>query len=127
MYSFAWVSAVVHMNVRDYYQNSKRWYIRLHEKDRKFQEIPVHYTAEEYLDAYMKAARIADDKNKPLFRTTRGKTRSLTTNGMNRVDAWKVIKRRAEGAVLSQEVTCHTFRATGITTYLENGGTIEHA
>ena len=22
---------------------------------------------------------------------------------------------------------CHTFRATGITTYLENGGTLEHA
>jgi integrase len=48
-------------------------------------------------------------------------------NGMNRVEVWKMIKRRAVGAGLPVNTTCHTFRATGITTYLENGGTIEHA
>ena len=26
-----------------------------------------------------------------------------------------------------ETICCHTFRATGITTYLQNGGTIEHA
>ena len=30
-------------------------------------------------------------------------------------------------AGLSARVCCHTFRATGITAYLENGGTLEHA
>ncbi len=38
-----------------------------------------------------------------------------------------MIKRRAKGVGLSDSVCCHTFRATGITAYLENGGTIEHA
>ena len=38
-----------------------------------------------------------------------------------------MIKRRAKAAGLSEAVCCHTFRATGITAYLENGGTIEHA
>jgi integrase len=38
-----------------------------------------------------------------------------------------MVKRRALAAGLSPVVTCHTFRATGITAYLENGGTIEHA
>jgi len=127
VYSFARVSAVAQMRVRDYYQNGKRWWIRLHEKGGKFHEVPVHHTAEEYLDAYLKSAEIVDEKNKPLFRTTRGKTRTLTGNEMNRVEVWKMIKRRAEEAGLSAEVTCHTFRATGITTYLENGGTIENA
>ena len=38
-----------------------------------------------------------------------------------------VIKRRARQAGLPHTTWCHTFRATGITTYLQNGGTIEHA
>jgi integrase len=38
-----------------------------------------------------------------------------------------MIKRRSMEAGLSKRVSCHTFRATGITTYLENGGSVEHA
>lgn len=38
-----------------------------------------------------------------------------------------MVKRRALAAGLSPVMTCHTFRATGITDYLQNGGTIEHA
>jgi len=38
-----------------------------------------------------------------------------------------MIKRRAEAAGLPETINCHTFRATGITAYLENGGTIENA
>lgn len=127
VYSFARVSAVVKMRVGDYYQNGKRYWIRLHEKGGKFHEVPVHHTAEEYLDAYIKAAGIGGEKNKPLFRTTRGRTRELTERALDRFEAHKMIKRRAGEAGLSKEITCHTFRATGITAYLENGGTIEHA
>jgi integrase len=46
---------------------------------------------------------------------------------MNRVDVWRMIKRRVRDAELPPEVCCHTFRATGITNYLENGGTLETA
>jgi integrase len=38
-----------------------------------------------------------------------------------------MIKRRAKAAGLPERICCHTFRATGITAYLENGGTIEKA
>ena len=38
-----------------------------------------------------------------------------------------MIKRRVEDAGLTSRVNCHTFRATGITAYLEAGGTLEHA
>ena len=37
------------------------------------------------------------------------------------------IKRRAAAAELPASTCCHTFRATGITAYLSNGGTLEHA
>ena len=38
-----------------------------------------------------------------------------------------MIKRRAAKLGLPACTCCHTFRATGITAYLQNGGTIEKA
>ena len=38
-----------------------------------------------------------------------------------------MIKRRAQAIGLPDTICNHTFRATGITAYLKNGGTIEHA
>ena len=35
--------------------------------------------------------------------------------------------RAARAAGLPEAICCHTFRATGITNYLENGGTVENA
>ena len=43
---------------------------------------------------------------------------------MGRNDVLHMIKRRVKAAGLPETTTCHTFRATGITTYLENGGTL---
>lgn len=127
VFSFARVGAVTGMTVEDYYQNGKRWWVRLHEKGGKFHEMPVHHTAEEYLDAYLTAAGIASERKSPLFRTTKGRTRVLTVNGMTRTDALMVVKRRVAEAGLSARVCNHSFRATGITNYLENGGQLEIA
>src|SRR5207248_1989795 len=52
-YTFARVSAMVHMHVEDYYPSGKRWWIRLHEKGGKRHEVPAHHNAEAYLDAYL--------------------------------------------------------------------------
>src|SRR5579863_1609480 len=125
-YTFARVSAMVHMRVEDYYQNGKRWWIRLHEKGGKRHEVPAHHNAEAYLDAYLEAAGIRDEKKSPLFRSV-DKRRKLTANPMARTDVLRMVKRRAREAGLPSSTCCHTFRATGITAYLENGGTIENA
>jgi len=127
VYSFARVGAAVSMRVEDYYAEGKRWWFRLHEKGGKRHDVPAHHNAEAYMDAYLDVAGHKGDKRAPLFRTTRGRSRELTENAMNRVDALRMIKRRAKVAGLSAAVSCHTFRATGITAYLENGGTIENA
>ena len=127
IFSFARVSAVINMNVEDYWQNGKRWWLRLHEKGGKHHEVPAHHNAEAYLDAYIQAADIAGDMKTPLFRSALGRTGMLTENRMSRRDALHMIKRRAKHAGLPARICCHTFRATGITTYLENGGTIEKA
>jgi integrase len=63
----------------------------------------------------------------PLFRSAAGRTGALTEKPMNRIDAWRMIQRRAEGLGFRVKIGCHTFRATGITAYLEAGGTLENA
>lgn len=125
-YTFARVSAVVHMRNEDYYQNGKRWWIRLHEKGGKRHEVPAHHNAESYIDEYLAAAGIRDQKKSPLFRSIDVR-RQITDRPMNREDVLRMVKRRALAAGLPYSTCCHTFRATGITAYLENGGTIENA
>lgn len=127
VYSFARVSAVVGMKVKDYYAKGKRHFIGLNEKGGKYHEVPVHHKAEDFLDVYLEAAGIAGEKNVPLFQSAGGKGRSLTGTSMSRFDAWAMVKKRAKEAGITAEVSPHSFRATGITAYLENGGTIEHA
>jgi integrase/recombinase XerD len=125
-YTFARVSAMVHMQTEDYYQNGKRWWVRLHEKGGKRHEVPCHHNAEAYLDEYLAAAGIREEKKTSLFRSV-DKHRKLTENAMTRTDVLRMVKRRALEAGLPSSTCCHTFRATGITAYLENGGTIENA
>jgi integrase len=126
VYSFARVSATVRMNVEDYYASGKRWWFRFAEKGGKQHAVPAHHSAEKYLDAYLEAAGIGGDASGPLFRTL-GRNRTLTENAMARTDVLRMVKRRALAIGLPASTCCHTFRATGITTYLSNGGTIEKA
>ena len=126
VYSFARVSAVVRMDVENYYQQGKRWWLRLHEKGGKHHAVPVHHTAEAYLDAYLDAAGIADETGAPLWRTLT-RARGLSGRRMSRVDVFRMIKRRVKAVGLGAAANCHTFRATGITAFLLNGGTLERA
>ena len=125
VYSFARVSAVVGMRVEDYYQQGKRWWLRLQEKGGKHHAVPVHHKAEAYLDAYLDAAWIAAEKDAPLWRSM-PRAGGMGARRMSRVDVFRMIKRRVKTVGLG-EANCHTFRATGITAYLLNGGTLERA
>lgn len=126
VYSFARVSATTGMNIGDFYQCGTRWLIRLHEKGGKYHEVPAHHRCAEYVDAYIQAAGIRDDRKSPLFRAL-DRTRQLTARRMTRGDVLRMVKRRAAAAELPAAISCHTFRATGITAYLEGGGTLENA
>ena len=126
-YTFARVGAVVALAVEDYYAQKKRWWLRLHEKNGKVNEMPCHHKLEAYLDEYIRAAGIADDRKEPLFRSALGKTGKLSDRPMLRGDVWSMVRRRAADAGIETAIGCHTFRATGITDYLTNGGRIEVA
>ena len=126
VYSFARVSATIGMNVEDCFSQGRRMWFRLHEKGGKLHDVPAHHNAEAYVDAYLTASGIATRAKSPLFRTV-SRERKLTARRMYRVDVLRMIKRRARQAELATHVCCHTFRATGITAYLQNGGSLEHA
>jgi len=127
VYTFARVGAMAGMNVEDYYPQGKRWWIRLHEKGGKLHEVPAHHKLEEFLDSYIEAAGFWEQKKGSLFRTTQGKTKRLTVKRMTRRDVYEMVRRRAKAAGIETAIGCHTFRATGITNYLTNGGTLEKA
>ena len=115
------------MRVEDYFPQGKRWWLRLHEKGGKHHEMPVHHTLEEHLDSYIEAAGIGTEPKGPLFRASYGKTKALSDRVFERTDAFKMVNRRAKAAGIRTKIGCHTFRATGITIYLTNGGDLEKA
>lgn len=125
VYTFARVGAVLGMDVGDYHQRGKRWWVRLHEKGGKEHAVPCHHRAEESLDVYLAAAGIGD-LDGPLFRRI-DRHGHLTAGRLDRREALAMVKRRARAAGLGDGIGCHTFRATGITNFLSNGGTIESA
>jgi integrase/recombinase XerD len=126
-FSFARIGAVLGMNVGDYFQKGKRYWFRLHEKGGKYHELPAHHTAEEYLDQYIEAAGLRETKDSPLFQTAPGRSRKLSGQRLQRQEAWAMVKRRALAAGVSTKACNHTFRASGITNFLRNGGSRDNA
>ena len=127
VYTFARVGAAISMKVEDFYVQGRRGWVRLHEKGGKEHEMPTHHNLDHYLEEYIRVAGIGEDRKGPLFRTTRGRSGKLTGNAMLQPDVGRMIRKRALASEIKTEIGCHTFRATGITAYLKNGGRLEVA
>jgi integrase/recombinase XerD len=122
IYTAARGGAVAKLRRGDYYSDGRQWVFRFDEKGGKVRDIPARHDLEGFMDEYVRAAGIADaPTDTPLFRTAKGKTRQLTTNGMVGKDVLRMVKRRFKAAGLPETLTCHTFRATTITDLLEGG------
>ncbi len=126
-YSFARVGAALSMRVEDVYVQNRRLWVRLHEKGGKRHEMPCHHNLEEYLTAYLDGAGLRSDPKGPLFRTIGRGTGRLTRTALPQANAYAMVQRRAMAAGIATRIGNHSFRATGITAYLKNGGTLEKA
>jgi integrase len=127
-YSFARVGAALAMKVEDLRPQGAGWQLRLHEKGGKRHALPCHHALAEHLHRYLERAGIGEDKKGVLFRTCKGRRGEvLSTAPMGQSDAWRMVRRRAAAAGILAPIGNHSFRATGITAYLLNGGTLEHA
>jgi site-specific recombinase XerD len=127
VFTFARIGAALGMTVGDVYWQHRRLWVRLHEKGGKEHSMPCHHNLETYLQDYIEAAGLASDRECPLFRTSYRRTGILTDRPMTQSDAWRMLQRRARDAGIPTAVCNHTFRATGITAYLDNGGSLENA
>lgn len=127
VYSFARVGAAVGMKVGDVYTQNHRLWVRLNEKGGKRHEMPCHHSLETYLRAYMAESGLGTDPKAPLFPTIGRGTAKLTTTPLPIRNALNMVQRRALAAGVNPHIGNHTFRATGITAYLKNGGTLEKA
>ena len=127
-YSFARIGAALAMRVEDLRPQGAGWVLRLHEKGGKHHVMPAHHALAEAVHAYIAAAGIGEDRKGWLFRTAKGHNADLLADlPLRQVDAWRMIRKRALMAGIATPLGNHTFRATGITAYLLNGGTLEHA
>ena len=126
IYSFARIGAALAMRIEDVFVQNRRLWVRLHEKGGKRHDMPCHHQLEEYLHAYINGCGL-DAPRAPLFRTISRTTRQLSDTPLPPANAYAMVRRRAEAAGIATEIGNHTFRATGITTYLANGGSLENA
>ena len=89
---------------------------------------------ESYLQQYIEALEAtALEAGSPLdpkawtFPTATGRSGRLNARPMGQADVYRMIRRRALDAGIETKIGCHSFRATGITEYLRNGGKLEVA
>ncbi|HME20827.1 MAG TPA: tyrosine-type recombinase/integrase [Acetobacteraceae bacterium] len=127
VFSFARIGAALAMKVEDVFVQNRRLWVRLREKGGKAHAIPCHHALEEYLTACLEQTGILDDSKGPLFRAIGRGTGQLTRTPLPQADAYVMIARRAAAVGLKTKVGNHSFRATGITAYRKNGGTLEKA
>jgi len=127
VYSFARIGAALAMRVEDVFVQNRRLWVRLHEKGGKRHEMPCHHNLEEYLHAYLDECQLRKDRKGPLFRTIARGTKRLSNTALPQANAFQMVRRRAIAADIETAIGNHSFRATGITAYLKNGGTLEHA
>ena len=127
VFSFARIGAALAMKVEDVYTQQRRLWVRLREKGGKQHAMPCHHLLEEYLHAYLVQTGIEGDLKGPLFRTIGRGTGQLSATVLPQANAHAMVRRRALAAGLQTLIGNHTFRATGITAYLKNGGTLENA
>jgi len=127
VFSFARIGAALAMKIEDVYTQNRRLWVRLREKGGKQHAMPCHHLLEEYLHAYLVQTGIEGDKKGPLFRTIQRGTGHLSTTALPQANAHAMVRRRALAAGIKTLIGNHSFRATGITAYLKNGGSLENA
>ena len=115
------------MRVDDVYSRNRRLWVRLREKGGKQHAMPCHHNLETYLHEYIDGAGLATKRNALLFQTYSRATGQLTGNSLPQANAYAMVQRRAKSGGITTRVGTHTFRATGVTACLKNGGTLERA
>ncbi|OAN54867.1 tyrosine-type recombinase/integrase [Sphingobium sp. TCM1] len=126
IYSFARIGAALAMRREDMFVQGRRLWLRLHEKGGKRHDMPCHHILEDYLLSYVEQCGL-DDPRGPLFCSIDRRMRRLSDRALTQAEAHVMVRRRARAAGVATRIGNHSFRASGITIYLRNGGALENA
>ena len=112
VYSFARIGAALAMKVEGVFTQNRRLWVRLREKGGKVHAMPCHHSLDEYLQAYLDGAGLAEDAKGPLFRTIRRGTARLSRTPLPQANAYAMIGRRALAAGIGTKVGNHSFASS---------------
>lgn len=127
LYSFARIGAVLKLQTADVFIQSRRLWLRLREKGGKLHDMPCHHELEQWLDEYLNKTGLPRDCDHPLFPSFDGAAGVLSDRPFAHANAYQMVRKRAHRAGIATAICNHTFRATGITAFLSNNGTLEMA
>ena len=133
-YSWTRVSALTMLKVEDYYlRKGERW-LRLEEKRGKIHEVPVHSKARDAIDLWLEASDLGSNPDAPLFpvfardkKTFFRNAETLELKHLDRTGIWRLVQTRTRACGIKKRLCPHSFRATGITEYMNAGGALDIA
>jgi integrase len=121
------VGAIVRLEVRDYFlKEGYRWLV-FGEKRGKVHELAVHPKAERALNIWLGNSELADRLDWPLFPAFDRDRETLLRRPVSRRSLYKLMRRFAANVGIGKKIGCHSFRATAITFFRKNGGSLEDA
>lgn len=126
-FTFARIGAVLALKVEDIERRNHRLWVRLLEKGGKVHDVPCHHTLDTYLTEYLEVTGLSSFPKSPLFPSIDRTAKQLSKRPLADGNVRVMINRRAKAAGITAKISNHTFRASGITNYLENGGVLEKA
>jgi len=127
LYSWCRVSALIKLTVADYYERAGQRWLRFQEKRGKEHEVPVHSKAKEAIDLWLEVSCLTSSPSVPLFPAFGKNRETIELKHLDRRSILKLVEKRASASGITKRVCCHSFRATGITEYMNSGGIIEIA
>lgn len=124
-YCFVRIGGALSIRIKDYKEQGGEKWLTLIEKGAKPHSLPITSPLSNYLDEYITRCNIFD-QDAYIFQSA-NRNSVLTGKPYNAQNSCGMVKRRAENLGIKVKVTNHTFRASGITSFLQNGGRIEDA
>jgi len=110
----------------DYYKEDGNWWMDFEEKGAQSHSLPIVGELKGYIDSYIKAGEI-NNKDAWLFQSA-NRNGALSGKPYDRGNSRIMIAKRAgQAGVDVDKISNHTFRATGITNFLQEGGTMSEA
>jgi len=124
-YTFVRIGGALSANVGDFrYDNGTMW-LDMIEKGAKEHSLPISGAPCAFLEDYISVCGLID-KSAPLFQSA-NRNAHLTGKRYDRGNSRRMIAARAKALGIAGNTKNHTFRATGITHFLEGGGRIDDA